>query len=110
VVISGVFGAYIGPSVGNLYAGDWKRGLIGIGVRLAGTAMAVASVEGEGIDPDRQWLFWGGAVVFASAVVWNLVTVSASVNRYNDRRALKLEIAPMVAPNGRGLTARLVFY
>jgi len=111
--LAAVVAVYVGPSVGNFYAGDYARGLGGIAMRVGGTALVAVGDGGGGLfdgSDDNDALIVAGLAVFLGSTVWSFVSISASVDGYNQRAARKLELAPMVhTSGGGGVRARLVF-
>lgn len=101
------FGYLAGPSLGNFYGDDARRGLIGMGLRLGGgllfaTGVVLALDEAFGGDrhPAAGPIMIGSLVVIGGSAIWNVTTAPASVRAYNQRRGLS--IAPIVADPARG--------
>ena len=83
-----------GPSSGNIYARDWGRGLSGIALRTTGLIFANSAEMPLGdAGVPIGWLMIGGSMVY------NLMTVPVSVNRYNHRRKYaQLRVDPKINP------------
>lgn len=101
-----VYGIVMGPSTGNFYAEDYSRGLVGAAGRAAGAfLMADATREvfghsfADALQIDDQEvsltdtkMLIGGSLVVASAV-YNLLSIKQSVNNYNARWGLSMNVA-----------------
>jgi hypothetical protein len=82
----GLLGIGVGPSVGNLYASDLRRGLTGLGLRMVGglvTALGLAQAM-EGKEGGEALLLTGSGIIIGSAL-WNLGTIGKSVREFNER-------------------------
>ncbi len=91
------YGGLVGPSMGNIYAKDYRRGGLGIAMRVVGTAMVAHTIgkamscgnddEAEGPAPD-QWMGTAGSVLVLGSVVWNIFTAASSAEAYNEKHGL----------------------
>ena len=86
------FGGLIaGPSTGHFYAGQTKRGLIGIGIRaaiVAGGTYLIYSATGDQ-HPDSRGFSEGAGIIAVSAVtlihgMYDIFTAPSSVRKYNE--------------------------
>jgi len=90
------YGVTIGPSIGNIYAKDYKRGFFGIGIRLFSELMIASSSIGKGIRlaggdgsnydsgmTHTQKVLTG--VIIGSAI-YNIVTAPKSAREFNMRQ------------------------
>ncbi len=107
-----VYGLMIGPSTGNIYAHDWKRGFNGFLFRGLGIGTMILSeaYSGELLDGGPSPGFYGsgssfqatdvvlaaGIVIFAGGIVYNFVTADQSVREYNERvrQGIGVRMAP----------------
>ena len=95
-----VYGLVVGPSTGNFYAEDYKRGAFGMLVRATGAFLMVdATREIFGNDfadalkiddkkvslTDTKILI--GEVLVLGSIAYNILTTGASVEEYNSSRA-----------------------
>lgn len=91
------YGGLVGPSMGNFYAKDYRRGGLGIAMRVVGTAMVAHSIgkamswgnddEAEGPAPD-QWMGTAGSFLVLGSAVWNIFTAASSAEAYNEKHGL----------------------
>ncbi len=93
-----VYGLMTGPSIGNFYAKDYVRGVIGVAVRLGGGYLlhdATREIFGDDFADAVGWddeevsltdtkVLIGGALIVGSAI-YNIISAEASVKRYNSR-------------------------
>lgn len=116
-----IYGAIIGPSLGNYYAEDYTRGAVGMVSRaLAAWMLKDATKELMGANA-ADALGWDskkvsftdtkiliGSVLMAGSAAYNVITTGVSVSEYNEQRGLVLEMESLpdgsVAPV---LTARI---
>lgn len=109
------YGAAIGPSMGNFYARDFKRGLTGIGLRLVGAALFASGVaeamadgnddEWNGDSRDQDALMIGGVALVAGSTLWNILSAPTSARQYNARRGLS--VSPYYIPHNRSYNVAL---
>lgn len=125
VLVAG--GLLIGPSMGNLYAHDTRRGHAGIGIRVAGTGIvlvatvailvnAMGHAAGKLFVPfsEEEFTYWkgwdmltlGGTALIASGALWNIASAPISARQYNERQLLRVSVRPHADLLGRsaGLT------
>lgn len=84
-------GITVGPSVGHLYASQWKRGLTTAGLRLgilgAGIiAFHLATDNGDILDRFEDAMIVGGATTIALAAhaLYDIATAQESAKKYNE--------------------------
>ncbi len=99
------FGSIFGPSSGNLYAKDGKRGYTGIAIRSLSVAFFFLSAgalfrEGQsGADHELMvTLLYGNFFVLLGSAAWNIQSAPASVREYNERYFERYSIAPLIDP------------
>ena len=101
-------GLSLGPAVGNLYAGDWKRGILGSTLRVGGLVLIARPDARRETNPlsagqERRHKSVGMALVFGGTL-YNIVTIPRSVRQHHSRlRSFS------VAPNGAGLRLAIAF-
>ena len=110
LLVVGVCGLAISPSIGHLYAADYLTW--GAGLRLAsplliyiGSRMSCVNPDGDGCTRpgDGQLVMYGlGVGVFAAGIIYDLVTARSAARRYNREHAVT--IAPTPVAGGYGLT------
>ncbi len=102
-----VYGLVTGPSLGNFYAGDYARGMLGLAARLGGGYLlldATRELAGKDVADGLGWddksvsltdtrVLIGGGLILASAV-YNVISAKASVNRYNRNTGYTIGLAP----------------
>lgn len=96
-----VAGIVIGPSVGSLYAQDYKRSIKGIAFRtlgggLASLAIAQTFYGGPWNSDIGALVAIGGVGMLTTSMVWSYVKTPSSVKEYNARH--KLSITPQYNP------------
>jgi hypothetical protein len=121
VATAGAAAAFVGPTVGRLYAGKLALGgllvrTIGVGVIIHGAHERVTPdkcVPEEGIDctradkaaADRERrgnrIMYAGAALLVGATLWDIVWAPLDAREFN--RAHALAIAPTLMPGGAGL-------
>jgi len=91
-----VYGLVMGPSMGNFYAKDYLRGMLGVAARLAGGYLiknATRELAGKGVAKGVGWdnksvsltstkILVGEGIILGSAI-YNIISSKASVHRYN---------------------------
>ncbi len=114
------YGFLIGPSMGNFYAQDFGRGLLGVGIRTAGTALFYSGVadalqddwfddEGNDSRGDGGAKITGGFIIYTIGALYSIFTLPQSVHDYNKK--FELSASPSYDPKSRTLAlhAQLVF-
>jgi len=112
-------GLYLGPAVGYWYAGSsrWKSGLVirsvGLGIGAAGFALWSSSdlLGSNSVKGDSgALLMFAGAIVIAADAIHDCAKVASVVREENEARS-RVQVLPMIAPDGRhvGLGARITF-
>lgn len=95
-------GALVGPSVGNFYAGDRRRGGRGILLRLGGGALMYAGIasalSGDGSEAPGTALFLGGATLTGVSALWNISTAPKSAREYNREHGVAVSVTPRLDP------------
>lgn len=102
-------GFLVGPSLGHVHLGDWRRALIGLGIRGGGIALGTA-VGAAAHGGDDDW--FGGITEFApvslagyaAGTAYSLATINRSAREHS------LVAVPLVRPDGTpvlALAARL---
>lgn len=99
----GVYGLIMGPSTGNFYAKDYKRGMIGMAARTVGAYLMVdATREIFGNDfadaltvDDREVSLTDTKILIGEALVlgsllYNIFSTNASVEQYNQGRGYSI--------------------
>ena len=107
MVGAGLMGLTLGPSAGHMYTGDWKRVLLGSGLRATGLTAAIfgyasmidESCYGECLRP-RAALLIGGLAAFAGGTLYSIIDSGYSARRANRaERRLQLTPAPITGPD-----------
>lgn len=107
-----VYGLVMGPSLGNFYARDYARGILGLAARLGGGYLlldATQELAGRDVADGLGWddksvsltdsrVLIGGGIILASAV-YNVISAKASVNRYNRNTGYTIALAPATVNN-----------
>lgn len=105
--IMAVYGLVMGPSMGNFYAKDYLRGMLGIAARVGGGYLMVDATRELAGDDVADALGWddesvkftdakiliGSGLILGSAI-YNIVSAKASVNRYNEKKGYIIGIVP----------------
>lgn len=101
-------GIFFGPSAGNFYARDIKRGIIGILIRAVGAYIVYDANKGwnrwDRIDDEDRTGTGDGYVdqaylglgIVAGAAIWNIATAPTSAREYNSKHGLSF--SPMYDP------------
>lgn len=123
------YGLMIGPSTGNIYANDWKRGFNGFLFRALGIGAMIMSktYSGEHLDGGARPNSYGsgsslqatdvvlvaGIAIFSGGILYNFVTTDQSVREYNKRvrQGIGVRLAPSIdrKTGTTLLTARITF-
>lgn len=112
------FGSIFGPSSGNLYAKDGKRGYTGIAIRSLSAAFFFFSAEAlfregqSGADHELMvTLLYGNFFLLIGSAAWNIQSAPASVREYNERYFQRYSITPLINPERKmaGLQLSLRF-
>lgn len=91
------YGLVVGPSTGNFYAKDFKRGFIGFAARTTGAILMVDAsreifgntfadrlkIDDKEVSLTDTKILIGEALVLGS-IIYNIITVKKSVEEYND--------------------------
>ncbi len=95
-------GGIMGPSMGNFYAGDKKRGMIGAAVRLGAWLLVSGVTTGGTWDENgssaEEITILGALIVSFGTAVWNIAIVPVSVRQYNLQQREKFSLQPMINP------------
>lgn len=101
----------IGPAVGHFYAGNSKRGLIGVGIRGAIFGATLIAV-GNGCEDSQDFFCGLGTAVIGSTAIWvsavvDVIAAPKSAKKFNAKQP-ELAIVPL---RGRrtGVGVRVVF-
>jgi hypothetical protein len=116
-----VAGLLVGPSLGQMYAGSYGRGTVGIIIRglggafgAAGLAQAVSNVfcmdDGAGSGSSCQHeqdsgmqLMWVGVAIYTGGALFSLIDTPSAVIRQTDRlRRERYGFTPTFAPDPEG--------
>jgi hypothetical protein len=105
-----VYGLTVGPSTGNFYAGDYARGMMGVGLRAAGAflmADATSEIFGQKfantlmVDEkpvsisDTKILI--GGILMLGSIAYNVITAKKSVERYNrGNQPFSMNVTPAI--------------
>ena len=98
-------GLLVGPSIGHFYVGEWERGLLMIGGRMAFTAMAFGSLQfllpsdeyGSNKNEGAGLTMLGiGCIGIGSLLIWDIVDSPFAAKRFNESSKNKWSIGPMV--------------
>ena len=94
----------IAPSIGNFYARDTRRTLIGLGMRLGGAGVMGLGSLMTPKNQDPNPLFYVGMITIGAGVIYSLYTTPSSVSEYNARQSWS--VVPFVNPGSKlaGLT------
>lgn len=96
------YGGILGPSMGNFYAGDKKRGMIGTAIRLGAWLLVSGVTTGGTWDENgstaEEKAILGALIVSFGTAVWNIATVPASVRQYNLQQREKFSLQPLLDP------------
>ena len=98
-VILGIYGIVMGPSTGNFYANDQPRGVIGMGIRTAGSFLVIDAtrevfgdqfantlkVDDQKVSVTDTKILRGGTLLLAGTV-YNILSVKSSVEEYNQQK------------------------
>lgn len=111
LVLAGLGGLIIGPSLGHFYAGDTRTGLVQAGVRagsmglmLAGAIVLLDECGFEG-DPECNetpgaMMIIGGGVLVVGSAIYSIIDAPLAAHRHNQRGArLSLMPAPVTGPD-----------
>ncbi len=108
-----VAGVLVGPSVGNFYAGDSRRGVNGILLRGGGALLSLigATMVMESIDWNCEedcsdnntggadvLFLYSGLVLISGSAIWNIVTAPTSAKEFNRR---SVTFSPFINPRSR---------
>jgi hypothetical protein len=93
-----VAGVLVGPSTGHFYAGQWRGGLVTIGVRLAFIGVVAFGYNMSWSEPSGMANFLDavGLIGFVGTIGYDLITIPRSVRKYNANHGfqIKSEIDP----------------
>lgn len=106
------YGLVMGPSTGNFYGDDYRRGLLGAAGRAAGLyllADATREVLGDpfadvlGVDDTEVTLtdtkVLTGGILVISSTLYNVISVSQSVWEYEEERTVSMGMNTAVIEN-----------
>lgn len=123
-------GVFIGPSLGQFYAGSWGQGAIGAIARSVGGALIFVGLvqafdceyggsAGENCSSDGSTAGISGLILFGGGGLYSLIDTHFAVQRYNEREraesgALHFDLFPALTRNAdgshrAGLMARVGF-
>jgi hypothetical protein len=107
----GLGGIVLGPSVGHIYTGDFKRALIGVGIRTAGPALllaAAATMSGECLFDGNcslgtDALMAGGYLLTLGGTAYSLIDAPLSARRRNVEAEQSISLGPVFGPQSTGI-------
>ncbi len=114
-VALGIITTAVGPTIGNIYAGDvWNAGLgmrlASVGMGLVGVTMIAASQcfiecrEGSpGLASAGSVVFVGGMVLYGAGTVYEIGNAYAATRRHN-ARAARTTVVPVVTAEVAGVS------
>ncbi len=108
------YGLMVGPSMGNLYAEDWSRGINGFVFRGLGVgAVILAGSLGDDVidytpiggydrhdwhDPltESEFVRLVGTAIYIGGVLYNFLTLNRSVDEYSHdlKKGVRIEVSP----------------
>ena len=84
------------PTLGFLYAENWKKGILPVAFRISGLIMAYRQLDigimGGKTKIADKFLFTGGIVVWVTGWIWSYISLKNAVNDSN--RSLRLSFMP----------------
>jgi hypothetical protein len=106
LVLAGLAGSLVAPSLGHWYAGHYLTA--GLGARLVGGAVFTAGLATvlsdclfeTSCDSSGGTLVVLGAVSYVGGMIYDIATASGAAQDYNEAHHLRL--APTVVPSGAG--------
>ena len=103
------YAVLIAPSIGNFYARDTRRTLIGLGMRLGGAGVMGLGWKLTPNNQDPNPLFYVGMITIGAGVIYSLYTTPSSVREYQARQSWSA--APVIDPKRRaaGLAMQIQF-
>lgn len=110
--VMAVYGLVMGPSMGNFYARDYLRGMLGVAARVGGGYLmldATRELAGNDVADALGWddeavkltktkVLIGSGLILGSAI-YNIVSAKASVHRYNEKKGYIIGVVPGVHHN-----------
>lgn len=105
-----VAGTLVGPSAGDIYAGDGSRALVHTGIRGGALLLtAVGAVQTfddcflaeDSCNSDGEVLMVGGLALFVGSSIYSIATAPRTAREQNEK-ARRLMVAPTPIPNGTG--------
>lgn len=109
-----------GPSLGCFYAGETRRGLTGVGLRMLGAAAAVSASRRKWKSRDDDdpgylsVLVLAGHGLFWGSTVYDIATAKRTVRKHNaglQAKSSTVAVAPIISPVSKtvGLQVRIAF-
>ena len=98
LAVTGIAGYIIGPTFGNMYAKNYSRVSVGIGMRVLGITLYVVGAlnlmydkdstldEDSPSSPFHNPISIAGTVLFIGSYVWDFATIPSSVKKYNEKK------------------------
>lgn len=107
----GIGGIILGPSAGHVYTGDFKRALLGVGIRTAGPALlltAVTTMSGECLFDGNcslgtDALIAGGYLLTLGGTAYSLIDAPLSAKRRNGEAERSISLGPVFGPQSTGV-------
>ncbi|MGK7370148.1 MAG: hypothetical protein ACNS64_08015 [Candidatus Halalkalibacterium sp. M3_1C_030] len=93
-----MYGTTMGPSAGNLYARDLKRGMAGIVIRSLSWYLIFSSDSNSSLNDL-------GLIGLVGSALFNIATAPVSVKQYN--RSVQTSIVPAINPKSGAVTLSL---
>lgn len=99
------------PTLGFLYAANWKKGVLPELTKFSGLFLAASQVRlnifGNGSDIKNDFLFTSGLVITFAGLVWTYASLADAVNEYND--SIKIDLTQSVLNNSKTVKINLAF-
>ena len=110
-----IYGMLVGPSAGSFYAEDVQSGVIGLGLRLGGTALFMKGVseafDGGFLDDDDGndggAAMTGGLILYSVGALYSFIAAPLSAHEYNVKH--RLTIVPSYNLHSRLLAVNAQF-
>jgi hypothetical protein len=94
----------LAPSLGSVYADDWRAAAIGSGLRVSAVALLFYSDHKYAWSEDQsraEQLALLSLGMFAGGVLYESINAPMAARRFNRKVERNLNVAPLVSPDGQ---------